>query len=113
MASPGRYSTISQSQAEVQLRPGDETSPACRPGSGPRESLSKSRSGPAPRADGTITPEYESALVGRLLRDWALRSSLDASMASAASWRRHGGRVVHAELPTLPAMLHSSLVKLI
>jgi len=38
------------------------------------------------RADGTITPEHESALVGRLLRDWALRSSLDASMACAARW---------------------------
>jgi hypothetical protein len=40
------------------------------------------------RADGRITPEEESATIGRLLTHWALRSSLDASAICAASAAR-------------------------
>jgi len=39
------------------------------------------------RADGVITPEQESATVGRLLTHWALRSSLDASAICASQSR--------------------------
>jgi len=41
------------------------------------------------RADGAITPEQESATVGNLLTQWALRSSLDTSVicaSQAAAW---------------------------
>jgi hypothetical protein len=31
------------------------------------------------RADGVLTPEAESEAIGRLLREWAVRSALDAT----------------------------------
>ncbi len=52
------------------------------------------------RADGEISPEQESAVVARLLTQWALRSSLDAS-AVCASLSQARAAVRSPELVTL------------
>jgi hypothetical protein len=52
------------------------------------------------RADGEISPEQESAVVARLLTQWALRSSLDAS-AVCASLAQARAAVRSPELVTL------------
>jgi hypothetical protein len=48
------------------------------------------------RADGTISPEAESGLLADLLKDWALRSTLDSSQICAAQARPERGRAVPA-----------------
>ena len=49
------------------------------------------------RADGVITPEQESATVGRLLTHWALRNSLDTSAICAdKTTKRQVGRPAEA-----------------
>jgi hypothetical protein len=48
------------------------------------------------RADGTISPEAESGLLADLLKEWALRSTLDSSEICAAQARPVRGRAVPA-----------------
>lgn len=48
------------------------------------------------RADGAISPEAESVVLGDLLREWALRSTLDTTELCAAQARGKRG-------PTSPA----------
>ncbi|MCE7987626.1 MAG: hypothetical protein DYG89_41205 [Caldilinea sp. CFX5] len=47
------------------------------------------------RADGKLGPEAESRLLGKLLTDWALRSTLDLSVVCAAKASAHHTNVTH------------------